>query len=200
LLRLLFLFDYYAGPLPQLPEDKPLVVFASHVHADHFAPVIFELFGRRADTQYVLSEDIGRKKVPGELLDRVHFVKEGEKFSLFCANGAGEVQYDIQKEPRNGGEGAGEKVRREGAIEIETFHSTDAGVAFWISCEGKEIYYAGDLNNWWWEGEDEEWNQNMAADYQREMEKMAGRTADIAFVPLDPRLETVVLPGDGGPL
>ena len=32
--------------------------------------------------------------------------------------------------------------------------TTDEGVAIWLSCEGKEIYHAGDLNNWWWEGED----------------------------------------------
>ncbi|MCQ4837997.1 hypothetical protein NE556_22750, partial [[Clostridium] symbiosum] len=32
-------------------------------------------------------------------------------------------------------------------------------------CEGSTIYHAGDLNNWWWEGEDKAWNHNMAANY-----------------------------------
>ena len=41
-----FLFDYFEGKLPQLKEDKPLLVFASHRHGDHFSPVIFELAGR----------------------------------------------------------------------------------------------------------------------------------------------------------
>ena len=38
-----FLFDYFEGKLPQLKEDKPLLVFASHRHGDHFSPVIFDL-------------------------------------------------------------------------------------------------------------------------------------------------------------
>ena len=36
------LFDYIGGPLPPLGE-KPLLVFASHRHADHFDPKIFGL-------------------------------------------------------------------------------------------------------------------------------------------------------------
>ena len=35
------LFDYYQGDIPQV--DKPLYVFASHSHGDHFSPVIFQL-------------------------------------------------------------------------------------------------------------------------------------------------------------
>ena len=36
-----FLFDYFEGELPEFKEDKPLLVFASHRHGDHFSPVIF---------------------------------------------------------------------------------------------------------------------------------------------------------------
>ena len=42
-----FLFDYYKGMLPAIDKDKPLVVFVSHKHQDHFTPQIFSL----ADTQ-----------------------------------------------------------------------------------------------------------------------------------------------------
>lgn len=170
------LFDYYEGPLPKFDRSRPLVVFSSHFHGDHFAPVIFDLAEGREDIQYVLSKDINKKKVPERLLDKVMFVKAGEKYTLH--SGINEKTAE-GKEPEPDG----------AAMEIETFKSTDEGVAFWISCEGKEIYHAGDLNNWWWEGEDKAWNHNMAANYAREMEKMAGRTADAAFIPLDPRLE-----------
>lgn len=156
------LFDYYSGTLPEIKEDRPLVVFASHFHGDHYAPVIYDLADVRDDVQYVLSDDISKKNIPEQVLNRVTFVKAGEKYTL-----------------QTGGI----------ALDIETFQSTDEGVAFWISCEGKEIYHAGDLNNWWWEGEDKAWNHNMAANYGREMEKLAGRVADVAFIPLDPRLE-----------
>lgn len=74
-------------------------------------------------------------------------------------------------------------------IKIETYKSTDEGVAFWCTVDGKEIYHAGDLNHWYWDGEDEEWNRDMTAAYRAEIEKMRGRTADVAFLPLDPRLE-----------
>lgn len=72
---------------------------------------------------------------------------------------------------------------------VETFKSTDEGVAFWCKADGKDIYHAGDLNHWYWEGEDEQWNRDMTRTYRAEVEKMRGRKADIAFLPLDPRLE-----------
>ena len=72
---------------------------------------------------------------------------------------------------------------------VETFKSTDEGVAFWCKADGKDIYHAGDLNHWYWEGEDEQWNRDMTRAYRAVVEKMRGRKADIAFLPLDPRLE-----------
>lgn len=158
--KVTMLFDYYDGRLPEFPADKPLVVFATHFHADHFSPVIFKLAEGREDIFYVLSNDIKKRKVPENLLTKVRFVKAGEKF-----------------------------ITDLGKLTVETFRSTDEGVAFWITAEGRQIYHAGDLNNWWWDGEDKAWNHNMAADYSREIDKMAGRHADAAFVPLDPRQE-----------
>lgn len=155
--RTALLFDYTEGALPVIPAGKELLVFASHFHGDHFSPDIFRLADKRERVRYILSREIGKKKLPGLLPDRVRFVRAGETFE-------------------------------EAGARIETLHSTDEGVAFWISCEGKEIYHAGDLNNWRWEGEDKAWNHNMDANYRREMEKLAGRTADAAFIPLDPRL------------
>lgn len=74
-------------------------------------------------------------------------------------------------------------------LALETFRSTDEGVAFWCSLDGKEVYHAGDLNHWYWEGEDEQWNRDMTAAYRFEMARMKGKKADIAFLPVDPRLE-----------
>ncbi len=161
--RAVFLFDYYEGPLPVFPEEKFLFVLASHFHGDHFSSVIFELAKKKKKICFLLSKDISETKVPQECRPLVRFVKEGESLSLAELSG-GEIDGTV-----------------------ETFKSTDEGVAFWICCDGKELYHAGDLNNWWWEGEDKAWNHNMAANYRKEMEKMAGRCADAAFVPLDPR-------------
>lgn len=155
------LFDYYRGKLPDFPKEKPLVVFASHFHKDHYSPVIFELSKTRDSVYYVLSEEIKKYAVPEGMEERIRYVRAGESFTW---------------DP-------GEQMT------VETFRSTDEGVAFWIQCEGKQIYHAGDLNNWWWEGEDQTWLDQMAKDYAGELDKMAGRCADAAFLPLDPRLE-----------
>ena len=81
------------------------------------------------------------------------------------------------------------EVWSDGVLQVETYKSTDEGVAFWCRVDGKEIYHAGDLNHWYWEGEDEQWNRDMTKAYRAEIEKMRGRRADVAFLPLDPRLE-----------
>lgn len=75
-----------------------------------------------------------------------------------------------------------------GELKIRTLRSTDQGVAWAVEAEGKRIYHAGDLNWWHWEGEDRAWNNNMAANYKREVDRLAGQSFDAAFVPLDPRL------------
>ena len=77
---------------------------------------------------------------------------------------------------------------KDGILSVETFRSTDEGVAFWCIIDGKQIYHAGDLNHWYWEGEDEQWNQDMTAAYRAEVALMSGKRADIAFLPMDPRL------------
>lgn len=164
------LFDYFKGQLPAIDAKKPLVVFASHRHGDHYSPVIFDLVKEYPKTFYILSWDISRKNLPKELLPRICSLKDGVKASL---------NLDTLSMEEGGGN----------QMIIETFKSTDEGVAFWISCCGKEIYHAGDLNNWWWEGESKQWNHNISANYKREIEKLAGRRADAAFVPLDPRQE-----------
>ena len=76
---------------------------------------------------------------------------------------------------------------------ITTFRSTDLGVAFLVEDGENLIYHAGDLNDWFWEGEPETWNAQMTADYRRQIrllgETLGQRIVDAAFVVLDPRQE-----------
>lgn len=65
------LFDWYEGDIPK--TDKPLYVFASHSHRDHFSPDLFHL-PRQAETFYLLSADIPEAQVPEEARSRVTFV------------------------------------------------------------------------------------------------------------------------------
>lgn len=78
---------------------------------------------------------------------------------------------------------------------VQALQSNDEGCAFWIEMEGLCIYYAGDLNEWWWDGEPDEENNALHERYRASLAQLAGRTADIAFLPVDPRLERTMLWG-----
>ena len=150
------LFDYYQGNIPQV--DKPLYVFASHSHGDHFSPAIFQLAQEGKEVHYLLSDDISPRQVPEELKDQVTFV-------------APRSFYEV------------------GELKVATLRSTDMGVAFLVQCQGKRIYHAGDLNCWVWDGAPRFQNDQMEAQYQEELELLADKDIDVAFVPLDPRQE-----------
>lgn len=82
-----------------------------------------------------------------------------------------------------------------GDMRVRTLKSTDEGVAFIVEVDGLKLYHAGDLNWWHWEGEPEGDNNAMAAAYKTEIDKLRGETFDIAFVPVDNRLENEYLWG-----
>lgn len=54
----LLLFDYYQGEL-QLNQDKPLYVFVSHRHFDHYNPDIFKI--HHPHITYILSDTLRHK-------------------------------------------------------------------------------------------------------------------------------------------
>lgn len=161
--QVLLLFDYVGGPLPSLAADKTLIVFASHRHGDHFSPAIFDLAVLNPRIFYVLSDDIWQNRVPQKMHGCTEFIDPGEILEL--------AEY--------------------GGLRVTAFKSTDEGVAFMVECEGRTIYHAGDLNDWRWNGETKAWNNNMHANYMRELEQIrnGGFHPDVAFVPLDGRLE-----------
>jgi len=80
-------------------------------------------------------------------------------------------------------------------VKVRTLKSTDQGVAFIVEVEGLKIYHAGDLNWWHWDGEPEEDNNVMGEAYKTEIDLIKGETFDIAFVPVDPRLNKEYLWG-----
>ena len=73
---------------------------------------------------------------------------------------------------------------------LRTLKSTDEGVAFVLDIDGLCIYHAGDLHWWHWEGEPEQENDAMATGYKGQIDLLKGSVIDLAFVPLDPRLES----------
>ena len=73
--------------------------------------------------------------------------------------------------------------------QVSTLLSTDSGVAFVVKAKSGTIYHAGDLNDWYWEGEPDADNRQMTSRYRAEIDKLQGIHFDVAFVPLDPRQE-----------
>ncbi len=73
--------------------------------------------------------------------------------------------------------------------QIVTLLSNDSGVAFIVRTREGTVYHAGDLNDWYWEGEPEADNQRLTSAYRAEIRKIKGMHFDAAFVPVDPRQE-----------
>ena len=74
-----FLFDYWKGELPPLQYEKPLYVFASHAHHDHYTKDIFKLENRCCKVTYVLSSDIKRASSFWKKAENVLFMKPYEE-------------------------------------------------------------------------------------------------------------------------
>ena len=75
------------------------------------------------------------------------------------------------------------------SVEIETFGSTDAGISFLVKVDGLSVFHAGDLNWWHWKGETQEERDYAERIFKTEIDKIMGNRIDIAFFPVDRRLE-----------
>lgn len=74
-------------------------------------------------------------------------------------------------------------------ITIKAFGSTDLGVSLLINVEGKNIFHAGDLNWWHWEEDFPEDQLKEEKDFKNEIAKISGNNIDVAFFPVEPRLD-----------
>lgn len=157
----IYIFDYFKGELPDIPADKPVIVFASHSHPDHYNPQVFEWLKEKgvepSRMQAVLGKDIRENKYP----EGVPVMKARAHMSFSLEDGT----------------------------LVETLLSTDQGVAFLLTTAEGVVYHAGDLNDWYWEGEPDQDNRSMTGRFRAEIDRIKGKEVDIAFVPLDPRQE-----------
>jgi L-ascorbate metabolism protein UlaG (beta-lactamase superfamily) len=74
-------------------------------------------------------------------------------------------------------------------INITTYGSTDKGVSFLVELNDLSIFHAGDLNWWKWKKFSQKVQKREEREYKREVDKLKSKKIDIAFVPVDPRLE-----------
>ena len=158
-----YLIDYFQGSIPALNPCKPVLVLASHKHHDHYQKSVFNIL-----------KDTGMQSIYAVLSRDIPARARPE---------------DVPCLPVS----AGKRYELPQGQELDTFRSTDAGVAFLIR-DGQELFYhAGDLNDWVWSEEPEADNQRMTEKYQTQIDLLAreldGRTLTAAFVVLDPRQE-----------
>lgn len=74
-------------------------------------------------------------------------------------------------------------------LKIKTLGSTDAGVSFLLKMDQLNIFHSGDLNWWNWKKFSPRVQKREEREFKREVDKLRGEKLDIAFVPVDPRLE-----------
>lgn len=156
------IFDYYKGKFPQLSSGtKKVFVFSSHSHGDHYNPQIFSL---------LQAQGIQFSQIVGILSKDIYVKKIPEGLDYIYVRPDSEYQLSC-------------------SMSLKTFHSTDRGVAFLLNTEEGQLYHAGDLNDWQLKDESKQYNHNMSARYQREIQKIKECRIDVAFLPLDPRQE-----------
>ena len=155
----MLIFDYSEGVLPQPVKNnkKKIFVFISHAHEDHFNPEVFTLSKNYPNVKYIISYDIG-SKIP-------------ESYGIH--------DYIIA-EP-------GMDVRIESRFRVKALPSTDCGVAFLAGFPGRNIFHAGDLNLWLWEGMREHEVYEMTEKFKEYTRPLKGFWIDTAFLPLDSR-------------
>lgn len=181
-----YLFDYWKGSLPAMDASKPIFVFASHSHADHYNPDIFTLLHTMGMNRIlaVLAKDIPQKRYP-ELLAPV---PSSEALSA-------DVEAVWDEAPSEKGRSI-PVIRayhsREYSLpchtHVQTLLSTDSGVAYLVTCPEGCLYHAGDLNDWNIPDTPEQERRQMTGSYRASVNKLKGKAIDTAFLPLDPHL------------
>lgn len=152
-----FIFDYFKGTV-NFKKANSTYVFASHVHSDHFNPLILDWQKELPDIHYILSSDIRPNIKLDQRKDNLRFISPYEEQQI-------------------------------NDINIKAYNSTDEGVSFLVQQEGISIFHAGDLNWWYWCNDSKPEIEKAETKFKEEIAKIKGEQIDVAFFPVDPRLE-----------
>lgn len=173
--RCILVFDYWmdpAGVMPRLLQSpKPLYVFSSHFHEDHFNRDIFFWRTRKANVRYILSKDILK-----------HRRAQKEEADAWLGKGA---------------------TWEDELLRATATGSNDSGVSWVIETDGKRIFHAGDLNNWYARFLTDDYHGGLVyspdfgidIDPAKEEKRFLGELKDIRK--LTDRFDVVMFPVDG---
>ena len=162
------------GAIAVLDRSRPLYVFVSHSHKDHYNPAIFAWAQTFDKIRYIVSNDVYRRM---RHVISATSVYNGPKVeaSKVTAMRAGDVFDD-------------------GCVRVRAFPSTDIGNSYAVSAAGRDFFHAGDLNAWIWKDESaEEEIRKAVGDFEACLHSMHDsgiRRFDYAFFPVDSRIGT----------
>lgn len=155
---------HFTGKIPEYAPDTPIYFFASHSHRDHYDMDILRLAEQYTNIHYIFSRDI---RISPHFLEKHGIDPDVRRLVTFVT---------------------ADKHFQVDGISVQTFSSTDAGVAFYVDVDGVSLFHAGDLGDWRMEGAGDLINGRMRKDYRHIIKKVAKFPINLAFVPMDPRL------------
>lgn len=155
---------HFSGKIPGYAADTPIYVFASHSHRDHYDMDVLRWAQHYSDIHYIFSKDI--RISPNFLKKHGIDPKIREKVTFV----APDKKYEVD------------------GLSVQTFSSTDAGVAFYVDVNGVSLFHAGDLSDWRMEGVGDLINGKMSREYRHIVRRVSKLPINLAFIPMDPRL------------
>ena len=200
-----YLFDYYKGKLPALDTDKPLLVFVSHSHQDHYNPAVFAMLRQMGMKKVgaIFPNDIKLKKYPegwGLLKEGEVTADNGEISGNGTVFGNGKISLNMTDPAARSCtdmdvlNGHIFKVYHSREYDlpcrthIRTLLSTDSGVAYLLTCPEGTFYHAGDLNDWITEDTPDAERRQMTGSFRAALRPLKDISIDHACLPLDPHL------------
>lgn len=178
----LVIIDYYKGKL-DLNTDKDIIFIVTHAHADHYNPDIFTMPGAEK-ASYILSSDVedpffntgDEGDYEDNILTMSSSTPETERRKIVFDPGR-----SIRLSPGKSFSFAG--------LEGRAFGSTDAGISIYFKLGPICIFHSGDLNAWKWPSFTVDEQKKEVDDYLKIIKEVSSLPVDIAFGPVDPRLE-----------
>lgn len=155
---------FFRGKLPSYEKDTKIYMFASHSHQDHYDMDILRWSGRYPGIKYVFSKDI---RISPNFLKK-HGIDPSVRDKVLFVSA--DKQYELD------------------GMKIETFRSTDVGVAYYVDVDGVTLFHAGDLSDWRMEGAGDLINGKVRREYRHQINRLQKMPVNVAFVPMDPRL------------
>jgi len=177
------LFDFWRDPAEvspalrpietMIPGDRPLYIFVSHHHKDHFSPRIFSFPSEGFDVRYILSSDTAR-------FARKYISADSRYRGMKAPAGSVTVI-------REG------DLHSDGELTVRAFGSTDTGNSWLLEFGGRRLFHAGDLNAWIWKDESTPGEVAEAVEsYRKILDGIAAvaPSVDYCLFPVDSRIGT----------